>query len=100
MQPQELDDASGGPERRVVPGGDDAPLDAERLQAAPALTDDELGPRSAEDVPAVARQVGRVLLGVGDPGKDLVGQDVFAELGDFVSYATNYMIWEEDCASL
>lgn len=45
----------------------------------------------------MARQVGRVLLGISDPGKDLVGQDVLAELGYFATDLADNITREEDC---
>lgn len=95
MYPQELDNSSRRPERSVVSGGDDALCGAKVLQAAPSLADNEFGFWPPKRIAAVALQIRLVVFRFCDPFEDLVGQDVFTELGDFDLNTADDIFWDE-----
>lgn len=64
----------------IVAGSDEAVSETELLEPAPSFTDDEVRTRAAEGVPTGAAEVWFVSLCVGNPGKDLVSEDILAEL--------------------
>lgn len=72
-------------------------LDTKLLQLPPPLPDDELALKLPKRVPAVSFHIRLVLLGVGDPGEDLIREDLLAEgvnLGSFlVGYGRRDEYW-------
>ena len=71
-------------------------LDPKLLELPPPLPDDKLALELPERVAAIALDVGRVPLRVGDPVEDLVRDDLLAERLDLGALGGGYGLREED----
>ncbi len=71
--------------RASLPSGN-----AHLLQFAPSFACDELAGGMAKGRAARALEVGQVAVRICDPSKDLVGQDILAQRGDFILRLRNH----------
>lgn len=122
MQAQILQRARKGAIRGIITGGNEAIRGRDRdqqsgvsksdrneinspsgqaklLQLAPSFASHKLALQSAKGIAAAAFDVGLVVLGISDPGKHLIREDIPAQGGNFSLNFGNYAKRKKHCAA-